>query len=94
MLHSNEATVRGGRKPRDIWEAIWEERLELELSEHEKSNADITRDGKLAEWERQIAYQLTNETDATNPWIAKALNMGHPSNAYNCARDFAKSEGF
>jgi len=92
LLHSNEGTVRGGRKPRDIREAVWQERLELELSGRAKTNADITCDGKLADWKRQIAYQLRNETDATNPWIALALNMGHPSNVSKCAKEHPKSK--
>ncbi len=45
-----------------------------------KGPQEITRDKKSAPWKIAIAMILKRKSNASNSWISKQLNMGHPKN--------------
>jgi hypothetical protein len=53
-----------------------------------KVEKDLVADRKGANWKVEIAKELRATTTAGNPWIAKQLNMGHPSRITNLIREF------
>jgi len=48
------------------------------------------REPKGAPWKAKIARELRTHTTTGNPWIAKRLNMGHPSRVTNLIREHSK----
>ena len=48
-----------------------------------KTDEDEQKDRKGANWKAVIAMELRKHSMAGNPWIAKRLNMGHPSRVTN-----------
>jgi len=66
----------------DLKAAKWESLLKKELKSLGKNQKDIESSPKGMEWKIKIAIALRTE-GASNPWIAKALNMGHPSRVSN-----------
>ncbi|MGJ8639855.1 MAG: transposase [Opitutaceae bacterium] len=72
-----------GESLRELNEGQWAARLDALLKEYKKRTVDIEADAKGAAWKIEIARQLRKETTAKNPWIAKHLNMGHPSRVSN-----------
>jgi len=47
----------------------------------------VQTEAKGAIWKAAIARKLRVQTTAGNPWIAKRLNMGHPSRVTNLIRE-------
>jgi len=47
----------------------------------------VQTEAKGAIWKAAIARKLRVQTTAGNPWIAKGLNMGHPSRVTNLIRE-------
>ena len=66
----------------DLKAAKWESLLKKELKSLGKNQKDIESSPKGMEWKIKIAIALRT-VGASNPWIAKALNMGHPSRVSN-----------
>ena len=60
----------------DIKMAQWEALASGALKEREKQQSDIDAAPKDAEWKNEIALLLRTQTTASNPWIARRLNMG------------------
>lgn len=75
--------VWDGESMRELNEAQWSVLLSKLLKQSKKQLSDIESDRKGAAWKIDIARQLRKETTAGNPWIAKHLNMGHPSRVSN-----------
>ena len=48
-----------------------------------KARKEIGASAKWAEWKVRIAREMKRRTTATNPWLPKVLNMGHPSRVGN-----------
>jgi hypothetical protein len=48
-----------------------------------KARKEIGTSAKSAEWKVRIAREMKRRTTATNPWLPKVLNMGHPSRVGN-----------
>ncbi|MCG8528909.1 MAG: transposase [Opitutales bacterium] len=61
----------------------WEESLVKLLETQSKTEDDILRDRKGADWKVVIAKEMRRSTTASNPWLADHLNMGHPSRVSN-----------
>jgi len=69
----------GGPELQEMSEVKWERIARRELKKYQKNKSDIARDKKSEIWKIQIAKILRRESTATNPWIARRLNMGHPT---------------
>lgn len=76
-----------GREVRELREAKWEMALDALLRQARKSRREIDRSPKSAPWKIRIAREMKRRTTATNPWLAAALGMGHPSRVCNLVRD-------
>lgn len=63
---------------REISQELWEERIGLYLHALKKSEADIVEDRKGAPWKVAIAAGMKSGSTASNPWLARRLNMGSP----------------
>ena len=81
----------GNKELQELNALKWEERVSLELKRHGKTDADVASETKLTEWKQSIAVELRRNTPASNPWIARRLNMGHPSNISWSLRQTRKS---
>jgi len=76
-----------GSELKELNEARWDGLVVKALSNAKKSEADLVAGPKGAQWKVDIAGMLRSETTAGNPWIAKRLNMGHPSRVSNLIRE-------
>lgn len=72
-----------GEDGRELREGRWEKELERLLKVAKKRQRDLEAEKKSAEWKVSIAREMKRTTTATNPWLAKALAMGHPSRVCN-----------
>ena len=79
---SEKAGWQGGAV-RMLREAQWESELAALLRKALKSRKEIAASAKSAEWKVRIAREMKRRTTATNPWLAKVLNMGNPSRVCN-----------
>jgi putative transposase len=68
-----------GADLKGLKQAQWEAVAANELKQRKKQQADIESTPKGDAWKLEIALALRTQTTASNPWIAKRLNMGHPS---------------
>ena len=75
-----------GTEIKDIKMAQWEAFISGALKERKKQQSDIDAAPKGAEWKNETALLLRTQTTASNPWIARRLNMGHPSRITNLLR--------
>jgi len=78
--------VWAGNELKELNEAMWEGLVENALVAANKSETDVQTEAKGAIWKAAIARKLRIQTTAGNPWIAKRLNMGHPSRVTNLIR--------
>jgi len=60
-------------------EETWETIVTGELQKLGKTAAAIASDKKGADWKVEIARLLRQTSSASNVWIARRLNMGHPN---------------
>jgi hypothetical protein len=81
------AAGRPGREVRELCEAKGEMALDALLRRARKSRREINRSPKSAPWKIRIAREMKRGTTATNPWLAAALGMGHPSRVCNLVSD-------
>lgn len=72
---------------KELNEMRWEALVKSLLNTAEKTEEDIKSSQKGALWKAAIAKQLRTQTTAGNPWIAKRLNMGHPSRVTNMIKE-------
>jgi len=79
--------VWAGSEFKELNEAMWEALVANALLAANKSEADVQTEAKGAIWKAAIARKLRVQTTAGNPWIAKRLNMGHPSRVTNLIRE-------
>ena len=85
-------SVPCGSELKELNEAMWDDLVEAALAAADKSEADLRTEPKGAPWKAGIARTLRARTTAGNPWIAKRLNMGHPSRVTNLIREAVISE--
>lgn len=76
-LYLNERQRNAG-SPREIAEELWAERLRMYLDALRKTPADVAGSRKGAEWKVAVATAMKRHSTASNPWLAKQLNMGSP----------------
>lgn len=67
---------RLGLDSQEARELYWERLLDQLLSYQKKTQGDINRDKKSAEWKVMIACFLKQNTAVTNQWLSHHLNMG------------------
>ncbi|HMO03814.1 MAG TPA: transposase [Kiritimatiellia bacterium] len=72
-------TAWTGRERREMNEEAWDLIVQKEMRRLKKTEADIQRDPKGAPWKATVAAVLRHLHNASNPWIAQRLNMGHPT---------------
>ena len=77
-----------GDEVRELREGKWEMELKKLLRRARKTHDEDLVAQKSAAWNIKIACELRRETTATNPWIAIALSMGHPSRVSNLIARF------
>ena len=71
---------------KELTEAQWESIVDEEMKKAARKESDLQNSPKGADWKIRIALRLRRETSASNPWIAKRLNMGHASRISNLLR--------
>lgn len=79
-----------GGEMKELNEAKWEAHTIKALAAAKKSEKDLKAEQKGAPWKAIIARELRAHTTANNSWIARRLNMGHPSRVTNLIREHAK----
>lgn len=79
FAHMQLARDWGGPELRELNEQRWEQEVQDELKRLCKTESDLLKDRKSANWKRSIAVRLRTTTGAPNPWISQRLNTGHPS---------------
>jgi len=72
---------------KELNEAMWGKLVEERMAAAGKTEADLSKDRKGADWKVAIAKELRATTTAGNPWIARRLEMGHPSRVTNLIRE-------
>ncbi len=77
-----------GDEVKELREGKWQRELERQLKRMRKTVGDVEQSGKSVPWKITIARELKRTTTATNPWIANALAMGHPSRVCNLVKSF------
>ncbi|MDA0349962.1 MAG: transposase [Verrucomicrobia bacterium] len=70
----------GGRELRELNELTHETLVSKWIRKHRKTEQQVSQDKKSATWKIELAKELRSKTSASNPWIARRLNMGDPSN--------------
>ena len=68
--------LQGG--DRQLAEEMWEARAAICLKAVAKSEKAVAEEPKGAPWKVAVAAVMKTTTTASNPWIAKRLNMGSP----------------
>lgn len=78
--HSLAAEARAWESSgaREIREARWAEALGHCLQRLGKTEADVRKGRKGAEWKAAVALRLKEITQAGNRWLAERLHMGRP----------------
>jgi putative transposase len=73
----------------ELNEAQWESIVRAQMRLLKKDDAMLLTSPKGASWKIEIARLLRKQTTAKNGWIAKRLNMGHPSRVSNLIQNKA-----
>lgn len=68
-----------GRDLAELNESNWNHFVREQLEKMGKTEQDIKADPKGTPWKMELARITRNHTTCKNPWLAKRLNMGHPS---------------
>lgn len=76
-----------GSDLKELNEMQWEALVKSLLKAAGRTEEDIEYSKKGALWKAHIAKQLRVQTTAGNPWIAKRLNMRHPSRVTNLVKE-------
>jgi len=76
-----------GSELKKLNEAMWDGLVVESMAGLGKTEDDLKAERKGADWKVNIAKALRAKTTAGNPWIAKRLNMGHPSRVTNLIRE-------
>lgn len=79
--------VWDGNDLKELNEAIWDQFVADRIAAAGKTQADLVKDRKGAEWKAKNARELRAGTTAGNIWIARRLNMEHPSRVTNLIRN-------
>lgn len=79
--------VWDGSDLKELNEAMWDQLVKDRMGAAGKTEEDLVKDRKGAEWKVKIARELRARTTAGNLWIAKRLEMGHPSRVTNLIRE-------
>jgi len=76
--HLAAAVERKEAGPHELAEEVWEERVRACLAAVKKTNRNVAGEPKGAPWKVAIAAVMKDRTTASNPWLARRLNMGSP----------------
>ncbi|MCZ6673323.1 MAG: hypothetical protein O7C75_10340 [Verrucomicrobia bacterium] len=68
-----------GQDLAELNETNWEGFLREQLKKLGKTGKDIEADPKGSPWKMEVARLTRKHTSCKTPWLAKRLNMGHPS---------------
>lgn len=68
--------LKNGDRP--LAEELWETRVTMCLKVAKKTEKAVAEDQKGAPWKVAVAAVMKTITTASNPWIARRLNMGSP----------------
>ena len=82
---------RVARKPFADRPPQWESIVCAQMRRLKQDEASLLTTPKGAAWKIEIARLLRKQTTAKNGWIAKRLNMGHPSRVSNLIQNKAES---
>jgi REP element-mobilizing transposase RayT len=77
-----------GADLKELNEAKWETLVAKELKKRKKTQKHVDEGLKGAAWKIEIAKIARKHTTASNPWLAKRLNMGHPSRVSNAINNY------
>ena len=69
---------RGEAGVYEVSRAVWEERITTYLAALKKTEHLTEDEPKGASWKVAVAAAMKTETTASNPWLARRLNMGSP----------------
>ena len=83
----------GGPELNELLEGRWEKIVQEELLARNLTEENIHTNPKLANWKIEISRRLRKETQASNGWIVRRLNMGHPSNVSKYRNSNPRSKG-
>ena len=83
LREKHPGVVWEGSELKELNQTMWEGLVEKALAAAGKTETDLQSDPKGAPWKAKIAVELRTRTTAGNPWIAKRLNMEHPSRVTN-----------
>jgi putative transposase len=83
LVEAMPATDWEGVDLKDLNETRWKSLVVSELERLGRSEKEVRSEPKGADWKVEIARKLRRETTASNPWIARRLNMGHPNYVSN-----------
>ena len=81
--------VWAGSELKELNEVMWDGLVEQKLVAAGRSEADLPAEPKRARWKAEIARTFRAQTTPGNPWIAKRLNIGHPSHVTRLIREIA-----
>ena len=76
--HLEAALDKNESGPRELAQELWTERMTAYLAALKKTDHDIRGDVKAAPWKVAVAAAMKATTTASNPWLARQLNMGSP----------------
>ena len=79
-----------GQDLAELNERKWDSFVREELKKLGKTEKDIEADPKGSPWKMEVARLTRKHTTCKNPWLAKRLNMGHPSRITMAMRQMPK----
>jgi len=77
----------------ELREAVWEDAVTQGLARAGKTDADLRRDPRGAEWKLALAETLRRTTTATNPWLGRRLHMGKGSTVSTYLAKYRRERG-
>lgn len=73
-------------------ERFWNDQATELIAASGHSESDVINDRKSADWKLEIATRLKAKTSVSNPWLARRLDLGHPSSASKNISEFRKRQ--
>ncbi|MEM9159884.1 MAG: hypothetical protein AAGB46_12630, partial [Verrucomicrobiota bacterium] len=82
----------GGSAMREINEIEWETLMEKCLERIDRTQDDVERDRKSADWKVAVAAYMKRKTGVSNPWLGRYLNMGAPAAVSRYVGSFVRGQ--
>jgi len=83
LREKDPVIVWEGGALRELNQVRWDDLILDAMAAAGKLEEDVQKDRKGAHWKAAFARELRKHSMAGNAWIAKRLNMGHPSEVTN-----------